>query len=366
MKPAIVIADMHLWNFPVGGGKTVAGVNRRARLTLDALACVGDLAEQHGCPVYLLGDVFDAARPAPQLVTAFMDATKTWRAGSIVLVGNHDRSSAALHDHAVQISRWNRHAVIETSGALGRVIGFGYRSDPIQDWLPVELPLLVGDALLEGVQPTTLLLHAGLYEAGQHVPDWKLSARDAISVQQCAEIAAQNKIPLVLSGHWHDSNAWTIQVGGFEVRIVQVGGLVPTGWDNAGPDFGFAYLIDTDTGSVLHRYRIPGPRFYVCTGVDEIAELRQSCATDAVFIRFRGAANTVAPAADLLGALEQAGEIAGWTVEAITQDRDRLEADVEQARGEDSILQACEMVARERFGAHADAVLRRCREYLSC
>jgi len=65
----------------------------------------------------------------------------------------------------------------------------------------------------------------------------------------------KREISRAFCGHWHNHRLWD------ESRIVQIGALCPTGWNNPGlSDYGRVLIYDDDADAVTY-VTVPGPRF---------------------------------------------------------------------------------------------------------
>jgi len=245
------VADVHLGNHARWGGSTEVGLNRRCRQALDVLRASVDLAEKEGAGSFtILGDLFDTPKPSPQLVAAAMHILGTFTGCVVALAGNHEVSSTTPGDNALAPLR-EAGVVVFDGPELMR------RSYPNVDMLMVPwqqtpewweklkktaLPLPRGKKQI-------LCLHTGLVASSS--PDFL--AGDGVRVEDLLGIREELGISWILAGHWH--RRWAPNL-----PVMQVGALVPTGFDNPGLDgYGTVVLYDDHEG--LGWREVPGPRF---------------------------------------------------------------------------------------------------------
>lgn len=267
------IADVHLGNHKVHGGKLVAGLNERCRQTLHVLREALDYASfEHGVDaVVSLGDLFDTVRPEPQLITEVMQTFGRYSCPVMgarieVLLGNHERVSGVDGDHALGPLRGSarvhdrpRVVRIGSGPDEGTLAMVPFQAGVSSEWLPGVLEKL----LLTEAPPGALCLHMGLRDPRES-NKWANEAADAIDVGVLAELCYKYRIPRVYAGNWHRGFSWdfewpaTADRAAFSCRLTQVGALVPTGWDNPGLEgYGGMELL----GCSADRVDIPGPRF---------------------------------------------------------------------------------------------------------
>lgn len=256
MKCAYV-ADVHVANFPIKGGPVVAGINRRGRLVLDALEDAVQAAKEAQCDRFVvLGDLFDNTRPLPQLTAEvsriFAEAEPMQ---VILLMGNHDRNSSVVSDHALGPLHWTSNVrVIERVTCIDDHIFLPFQSDRSQlHYFDTEVSGAANDF---GVPLMTICAHVGLHDAAMRQRfAWAKDAADAMSVDDALAIMQANVIPWFFAGNWHSYKAW----GDRGRMAVQVGSLCPTGWDNEGFD-GYGHVV-IGNGTVPDLIKIAGPRF---------------------------------------------------------------------------------------------------------
>lgn len=256
-----IIADVHLACHRQLGGASSVGLNVRAREILAVLQRAGQLVMQADPQARLViaGDLFDTARPSPQLMAGALVALDGMPVTAIV--GNHDQVSAQPGDHAL--------------GPLGYARGWVTLDGPDcldgVAYLPFErattrTTLDRLDELLTAHPGTQLaILHAGIDDGS--APSWLRGSMGSVALEELAQLASSHGVQAVVSGDWHVQQSWTRH----GVQVAQVGALVPTGWDNPGLD-GYGGLVTWD-GCELRTYQLPGPRFLAATSVEHAASL---------------------------------------------------------------------------------------------
>jgi len=255
-----LIADVHLGNHRRFGGPLEAGLNRRCRQAVAALRNAAEEAGRQKCDALVVaGDLFDSARPEPQVIAAAMRAL---RAGppALVLKGNHDSVSDAPGDNALGPLTQGMFDVFERPA---RVPGAGvdlllvpFRAGDAREWLPSAVDEALGKIKVPRRRvELALFVHLGI--ADDDTPEWLRGSRDSVDVSTLEKLCAERGISFVGAGNWHNPESWQMDGGG---QIVQVGALCPTGFDNEGLDCGSLAVWDSETGEVA-RHEIPGPRF---------------------------------------------------------------------------------------------------------
>ena len=250
-----VVTDLHLHNHRRLGGSSEAGINRRGRDGLDTLARAIGEANRLGCSVFLiLGDLFDTTRPSPQLISKVQTVLHSAQQ-PIVVLGNHEMVSETLGDHALgpllPIADVVEVPQIVSIGSenQSKFVLVPFRVGPADEWLP--------DVLEELSPPpgSILGLHLGIRDDA--TPFYLQNAHDSVASSLLSSLMERYELPLTIAGHWHDRKVWEVPAG----KILQVGALCPTGWDNPDfEDYGFMAVWDTEEGSGK-SIAIPGPRF---------------------------------------------------------------------------------------------------------
>lgn len=260
-----VVADVHLANHRrMAGPDRVNGLNSRAREIINVLErMLGKATTEYPVrDLVFAGDTLDCSRPEPQVIAALQEVLAGWIRQNpynkvYILKGNHECRSLAAGDHAlgplvalegVQVCD----GPVATSGFMP---GEGMILLPFQPgspdaWLPGVLKSL---RMSPGWKHKVLVGHFGVYD--DTFPPWAKESEGAIHVKKLQAIMAPYGIGTALLGDWHSRRGWTND----HQTVLQVGALVPTGWDNPGAD-GYGTLALWAEG-LLSMEEIPGPRF---------------------------------------------------------------------------------------------------------
>lgn len=295
MKIALA-ADVHLGNHRLQGGPVgTAGINLRGRLILDALASAYSIARGAGCEAMVIcGDLFDTSKPAPQMIAA---AQKIIREGGLpthVLMGNHDMASAGEGDHALGplepvASVISRPARVRLKGSVDEVDLWAvpFRPGKAEEWLPAVLAEVQGFPAPGSPASSSrvLALHLGLQD--EKTPPWLCDSHDSVQVELVQELMKRHDIDATYMGNWHDPKEVTYHDVDRSVtqplRIIQIGTLCPTGFDNPGLGYGTMAIHDSLKGKNCETVRVPGPRF-VATVPDAEKAKKSGCSA---FLRLR-------------------------------------------------------------------------------
>lgn len=352
------IADVHLANHRWRGGAAKAGVNARAAAVLAVLERAVKTAADVGCKLLVVcGDLFDHVRPEPQLLARAADIFRCWsELEVVVLVGNHDMVSVALGDHALgPLAAVDNVFVIQRPTVVRRaeleLWCVPFRPGPTSAWLLPALVELGAECERRYVggqarpQRRVLALHAGI--ADDQTPPYLRGAPDSVAADDLAMMMHAHRIDDALAGNWHDHRAWdyqrTARGGEQHHHIVQVGALVPTGFDNPGLT-GYGSLVtvprtagwDPNGGTSWSRVELPGPRFLTFTG-DHAAGAIEAAAEDAremghaLYVRWKAAPAILGSAAAQLADAELRLGLAG--AEAVPDEKEARAARAEAAVG---------------------------------
>ncbi len=247
-----VVADVHLGNHRRHGGEVHAGLNARCRASLRVLAAAVDAAVRRGAATFVVaGDLFDSTRPPPQLlaeVQRIFSAAGHAGMAVLLLVGNHDQAGEATGDHAL--------------GPLAPVADIIERPRVTDDLVLVPFLARPGAELLaavdfRGLGRHLLVVHMGVRD--EATPPWLRDAEDSADVDVIAAEAVRLGCAGAAAGNWHAGQLWAPPR--VPVPVLQVGALVPTGWDNPGlHGYGTLATWDRDT-AMWTRDELPGPRF---------------------------------------------------------------------------------------------------------
>lgn len=318
MSKIAFVADVHLANHRIQGGASEAGINERARTTLDALATAYQIAVREGCEWFvILGDLFDHERPSPQLIAATIKALR----GPVqvaAIVGNHDQASAVPGDHALAPLNFHELAMTVVDGVDpvgipaggGAVLGLvPFQPGPGAEWLPTS-----ADTLALDHDVVALGFHLGVYDPSQlDSVWWAKEADDAVTTEVLAGIAESTGVTRMFCGNWHGRYQW--EVG--DLLITQIGALVPTGWDNPGLDgYGGVAIYDTDTGSVEFE-EVAGPRFVMVNSSEELPAISAKAAEAGhrLYVRWTVPPEELTSAGQVLQHATSTGMIAAYDVQ---------------------------------------------------
>lgn len=260
-----MIADLHVgnhrkWGVPSRG--LVAPINTRARETLSVLMEARAQAEVAGVQhLLVLGDVFDVSDPPPQLVAEVQAALESSKLHVHLMIGNHDQVSDQRGDHAlVSMHGWRNLSVIERPEVLyldgWQVHAIPYRPGRADDYLPGEMADLLASA--DGLKPGAerlLTLHLGMRDA--ETEPWLRASHDSF---EAAKIPRET-YRATFAGNWHQRK---VAAPG----VLQVGALVPTGFDNPGFT-GYGSLVTASDDGVAVA-EIAGPRFIRALSLSDV------------------------------------------------------------------------------------------------
>ena len=265
------VADVHIGNHKRHGGEMTAGVNDRCRRVLDVLEHAAEGVEQ----LVVLGDLFDTSNPTPQVLAATFEALQ--RPGSQrrrvqLLVGNHDMVSTTYGDNALALFAviqgprdGVRFDVTEDSeiyrDPAAPLFLLPFRPEPVEEWFANEVTALAARFGASRDQAPILCFHAGVRD--HNTPRYLWSAPDSLDVDFLFDVMRSCGSKLAVCGNWHNHRVWKRD----DMTVVQVGALVPTGWDNAGPDYGHVVDVLAD-GAVRIGHTLPGPRFLSLTAAE--------------------------------------------------------------------------------------------------
>jgi hypothetical protein len=257
MKIAFV-ADVHLSNHRRFGGEMIGGLNTRFRQSVAVLDKAIRVAANTGArTLYVLGDLFDSAKPTPQELTAVMEVfDRSEELDVHLMLGNHDQASNTDGDHALgPLTALRNVTVYQHPVAAFGMIVVPFQVGPAREWLPGVVARTV-----RGSNSRTLLLHMGV--ADDSTPPFLRGASDSIPVDDLVEIMGAHGIRNAFAGNWHNPQTWRRTAPqGSEHLVTQLGALVPTGFDNPGLDYGHMAILDTETAAVTDIELSGGPRF---------------------------------------------------------------------------------------------------------
>lgn len=307
------IADVHVGNHQGHkGGQYTVGVNERCRAVLDVLSQAAQLATQLEAELVCAGDLFDNERPSPQLLAATAQAlcTASTLYGAHLLLGNHDRMSAATGDHALCVYGYVPGVSLYDTPRFGALDGADVLMVPFceehgNEYIPREIAKLCQGRPQD--VPRVLCIHAGILDADIAASEpWLANSHDSIALQVLVDTCAQHGIGTVFAGNWHKAKHWHVN----GVSVHQVGALVPTGWDNPGLEgYGSVLVFDTETQKTA-RYELPGPRFLTVAAARSIP----GDTSNKLYVRAKVPVDKVAETSAELEHLKEHGQLAQWEV----------------------------------------------------
>jgi hypothetical protein len=295
------IADVHVGNHRLLGGQLEAGLNYRCQLVVGALRAACAVAVQEKCAYLVIcGDLFDTARPEPQVLAA-VQVVLAWASSQgievVILKGNHDIVTDAVGDHALgplaPVARIVEGPVRLLLDSVD-LWAVPFQPGVASEWLPSVLAGMQGDSGAgspPASSPRILALHLGLQDG--ETPPWLVNAHDSIPVDQLDGLLEKHGIRWAFAGNWHNPEQWE-----FDTRqVTQIGCLAPTGWDNPGLGFGRMAILDTKSPKMPRLVEVPGPRFV--SSAEEAQRAPKGCQ---VFVRLKGGTPEAAEAAVKAGA----------------------------------------------------------------
>lgn len=388
------LADIHVHNHRGCGGDYVAGINSRCQMIITAIRQALLTAYKAGCQhVIIAGDLFDTTRPSPQIIAAVGEALKSQPNVHVsVTMGNHDRNSDHQLDHALGPLALSEHVSVHAVPAsilfekpslprlsppsADELLLLPFMAEPAKDYVPRELEKL-GKQSQNGLR--ILVLHAGLHD--QKVRDanfWAEGSNDAIDVRLLDSVMQKHGIELCVAGNWHGFAAWEF----FDVvtnrarMCVQIGALVPTGWDNTGLAgfYGSLVVVDTkktDVTEAVTRIEIPGPRFVNVKDEAELEAAMQVAKTNGfdLFVRWHTEATGISHAAHTLALLKADKMIVDFDV-AVSREACKAQATqaAVAARSAETMAGALSEFIKAMpmpSGVDRNNVFNRCLEYLT-
>jgi len=268
------VGDVHVGNHKRFGGPRIAGVNRRCDQVLNALNEAAMHAATNSVDAFvILGDLFDAPNPNPQILRRVQDIVETVPA--IILAGNHDQCSDAPRDNALgplaAVCDVVDSPELITIGDTDLLL-VPYQSGNCREWLPEQTAKLLKNS---NSKNKVLCFHAGII--GKGTPEFLKTADAAITAGEVFSICADGGIETAFAGHWHNKKVWDFKSKTCETwhKIVQAGALVPTGWNNPGLDYGTIFYYRTTPTPKVTTERVNGPRFIDALLDDEISSFAE-------------------------------------------------------------------------------------------
>lgn len=257
MRPVGIIADVHVHNHTAFGGVVVGRRNERCIAIEECLRS----AVRHSADFALLavaGDLFDNDRPLPDHIHA-VGGILAEGCPKALAVGNHDQHSTATHDHALApLALVPGVQVFDAPGSVS--LGDGTFVDILPFWV---------DVLQYIPRGRIVIAHHGI--ADEKTPPFLRHGKGVVQTSDLFTWMNMHGVDYYVAGDWHEHKHW--ERGG--KHIIQVGALVPTGWNNPG-HYGYGSLIVIDDDG-WRREVIPGPRFlYSASEEDVVKDARRA------------------------------------------------------------------------------------------
>lgn len=381
MTRIATVADVHVHSPIILGGERRLGLNARGWSIVETLRGATSVAlEGNARWLVVAGDLFDTHRTAPQVIAAvaevfaaFIDATEG--KGCVYLVrGNHDAASEEPGDSALApLAHVDGVRVIDKACGVRvpdcAVVFLPYQTGPANAWVQVELGA-TREVLnrpqhgWNGQTPVLAVVHAGIRDEVAARNPWAAAAEDAVDLEVLRGAAADAGVSCVLAGNWHDYHAW--ETDGICPRVVQIGALCPTGWDNPGLEgYGGVEIWDSERPTETERYELPGPRFvYRLPEANPWPELEHK-----IYVHLKVPREHAAPARADVAAAKARGEIQGGIVTVVGEgSAESVRATVARAADVESLTGAVDSWLRrhKKFPARIEAATRAaCARYLA-
>jgi len=261
-----IIADVHIGNHSRFGGEKSCGLNRRCRETLGVLEKAVSSLDYHD-RLHVAGDLLDSAKPDPRIIYATREVLKRHHCieYSRILVGNHEQSSTEDFDHSLALLDDHNDyspSVVSQAQTIGNAAAGA--SIAFYPFSPSTAP----SDMLRGHgkhHATIAIAHFGI-EDSETAP--YLRSSGTIRFDALHDVAQECGLSAIVCGDWHAHKLWRFD----DCEIVQVGALVPTGFNNpstieqlAPENDPYGSIISYEerrpTGRRITREVIPGPRF---------------------------------------------------------------------------------------------------------
>ena len=289
------VADVHVHNHKRFGGALRSSVNERAMLAFEVLQDAFDHAVELDCDGFVVcGDLFHGATPTPQLVAemqrVLQPLTPPADAREMhihLVVGNHELVSSQPGDHALASLMFTDGIHVHESPAIRgwgigkrskiHVLMVSYRSGDAREWLPKVLAEYAPPDEGRDHKHSILALHLGISD--DETSPFLKGAHDSIEAIVLAELCHKHDFDFVFAGNWHDHRTWSFgwpdgSKPERKIKIVQLGALVPTGFNNPGLE-GYGTLAIWDDGKVTIE-EMPGPRFAQLAAGEDTAWLAEA------------------------------------------------------------------------------------------
>ena len=363
------IADVHVGNHRQCGGAVVAGINERCRQVLRVLERAYNRAADLGCDsLYILGDLLDSSRTEPQVVAAVQHALTGRDMAVFALLGNHEQVSTEPGDNSLA-PLWQQVNLIEEPTGYGlddgevELLAVPFQPGRAEEWLP-EVVLKLAENGHNNAKHRVLLFHLGISD--QSTAPWLQGAHDSVELPTVAAIAEDAALDAVFAGNWHDHRRFDR----LKCQVVQVGALVPTGWDNPGLA-GYGKLAIYEPGKPVVVEELPGPRFIKVRSEAELKKVMNQAAAlgHKLYVNLMTQPDELGGATEQLIELVESGALLGGNVLPDTGEAEAAARDAAQAARSAETLDEAVQKYVERMdlpeGVQRAAVLSRVQGYLA-
>lgn len=285
-----LVADVHIGNHNrFARGTMKGGINARASKALDAFRRAVDQWDDPEHTLIVAGDLLDVVRPEPQLLAETQKILNGGCGLAHLLVGNHEQASDLPGDHALGVMHpvamvTERPQVYVEGGTLVWLLP--YRADlKPEDYIESALAEIVNGSDLPSHTHSILVGHFGIEDS--RTPVWLRGGHGSIHANKLHEICQRAGISAVFAGDWHEHRSWVFDDG---IELVQIGALVPTGFDNpssvaqldpANDPYGSVITWDSEKppGERSSRSVVHGPRFVKTHSSAEVEQAIHDAAT---------------------------------------------------------------------------------------
>lgn len=260
MAKLAVVADVHVHNHgaavdPPG----VDGLNLRATQTLRVMERAVEKAAGEECThLVVAGDLLHVPRPEPAIVHAigrvFQQATDAGM-DVVLLRGNHEESGARIGGARVA---WSALDVFAYQPRVFIIDSFQEQHFSIGSERQTSVAFVPAgqEWQMEDAPPARIIIaHVGLSD--ESMPNYLRGGLDVAKLYKLLSVGRSGPL-LFLAGDFHSHKRWVFG----EHDYVQIGALVPTGWNNPGiASYGSVIIVDTSNPKAWYRHVLEGPRF---------------------------------------------------------------------------------------------------------
>tara|TARA_A100001391_G_scaffold204653_3_gene201119 strand:+ start:11497 stop:12705 length:1209 start_codon:yes stop_codon:yes gene_type:complete len=355
----VFVGDVHIGNHKRHGGRYVAGVNERCRLTLSALRNVyKETAKRRPQAKYvvILGDLFDNPNVSPTMLYYTQDIIqygKELELETIIIQGNHDQASDHEDHNALgpltHLATIINKPTVITEGEE-QLFAIPFQSGKCTTWLTKHVRALSETGSQAWVSSRLLAFHAGVVD--DSTPGFLRNSDTAITKDKLLDLCNDCDISAAFAGHWHNAKSWQgyYHEDDRHINIIQAGALVPTGWGNEGFNYGAIYEHVEAERRVGIISMVPGPRFVTITPKDDIGSLKgakkknligETDLDNVIFARIKASETEIELANELLNAAMTADVIhSGEVLYASKTSEDTARQTAEKTKSSETLEEA--------------------------